>query len=227
VDPATDAAGTVRAEVQADYTPQGAVSVLRETSSTAGQWRTTRAAYNAHGEQTAGFGPRSIGAEEARTEMDRNAFGEVTATRRRLVGKWLTSTTGYDTAGNKKQVTQPTGNGASLESLYRYDALGRLAEQTKDPSNPGHTVDYSYENEGAQLTRVDKAAGTVERTTTTAYNPDGTLQSQVATDRGGATLSTCNWAAGQSPTSGYDADHNLLSSRTVGGTTGCGVSAFK
>jgi hypothetical protein len=72
---------------------------------------------------------------------------------------------------------------------------------------------------------VDKAAGTTERTTTTAYNPDGTLQSQVARDRGGATLSTCNWAAGQSPASGYDADHNLLASRTVGGTTGCGAGA--
>jgi hypothetical protein len=75
-----DAAGTTRPEVQADYTPQGAVSVLRETSAVAGQWRTTRAAFNAHGEQTASFGPRSVGAEEARTEMDRNAFGEVTAT---------------------------------------------------------------------------------------------------------------------------------------------------
>jgi len=201
------------------------VSVLRETSATAGTWRTTRAAYDAHGEQAQLAGPRSVGGEEARSETDHNAFGEVTTTRRRLVGKWLTSTTAYDTAGNTVSATQPSGNGASLESTYRYDALSRLAAQTKDPSNPGHTVEYTYENEGAQLTRVDKVSGATERSTTTVYNPDGTLQSAVAANRGGTTLSTCNWAEGQSPTSGYDADHNLTSSRTLTGTAGCGAGA--
>mgnify|MGYP000262277838 CR=1 FL=1 len=234
--PATSADGTVRPARTTTYTPQGKPSVETETSAVDGQNKVTRHAYNAHGDKVQTAGPRAQSGEDARTEWDYNPFGERSAERRRLVGRWLTSTTDYDAAGNKIRTTQPTGNGATLESLYRYNALNQLAAQTKDPTNPDHEVGYTYDGEGAQLTRTDwrQTAGpagsacgdpgvncAAERTTTTAYNADGTTQSTVSADKTGRTLATCNWTNPADKIAGYDADRRPLVTRTLSGTQGC------
>lgn len=143
--PAVDAAGASRPEELVDYTPQGDVSVRRETSATAGQCRTTRLAYNAHGESTQTAGPRSIDAEEERTEQDRDAFGQVTVSRRRQKepgqpARWLQTPTSYDISGNPIATSTLTGTNQVLTSTYRYDALGRVRAQTSDPTNPDHEV---------------------------------------------------------------------------------------
>lgn len=217
---ATNAAGN-RPETITEYTPAGDVA-QEQSSSAAGPMAVVRYAYNAHGEQIDTIGPRRIGDEDARSQSDYNTFGEAITSRRRLPGRWLVTEHGYDAAGNQTRTTQNTGNGAQLESLYRFDALNQLAAQTKDPVNPGHTVDYTYTGEGQQATRVDRHNNTPVRTAAYAYNPDNTQQAMVVTDHTtGATLASCNWADGQPPESGYDADGNLLISRTVAGTTGC------
>ena len=232
--PAVDAAGASRPEEQVDYTPQGDVSVRRETSATAGVWRATTYAYNAHGETAQTAGPRSIGAEQEATQVDYNAFGQPTVSRRRLVGRWLSTPTSYDAAGNATSTSTLTGANQALTSTYRYDALGRVAAQTSDPTNPDHEVAFTYEGEGAQLTRVDlrQTAGpssaacgdagvgcVAVRTVTHAYNPDATVATSVATDDTGKSLTTCHSPSLPGPA--YDADKHPLAVRTFTGTTVC------
>ncbi|HVE45304.1 MAG TPA: DUF6531 domain-containing protein [Acidimicrobiales bacterium] len=238
--PATNAAGD-RPESETTYAPDGQVVTTAETSPVAGQKAVTRTAYNAHGEVIEARGPRSDDGVEAATTSSYNVFGEATASRRRLSAtKSLDTFYGYDAAGNQTCQVQPTGSGGGSEaacggsptagqlvSSYRYDALGQLTEQTKDPTNPGHTVAYEYSGEGQQTTRKDRVDGAAVRTTTFAYNPDNTRQSMVVTDHATAkTLATCNWAEGEAPTAGYDAEGNLLATRTVSGTAGCGVGTL-
>ena len=78
-------------------------------------------------------------------------------------------------------------------------------------------------DEGLQTQRTDKkiSDGSTLRSVTTAYNPDNTVASEVATDPAGSTLAKCNYAPGAGTATGYDADNNLLYSRTVSGTSGC------
>ncbi len=76
---------------------------------------------------------------------------------------------GYDAAGNVTSISQPSGEGERLTSTSSYDALDRLVAST-DPQNPGHEVEFSYDGEGAQVQRVDKANGAVLRRTETTPN---------------------------------------------------------
>ncbi|MGH3116261.1 MAG: RHS repeat-associated core domain-containing protein [Gaiellales bacterium] len=209
------------------YTPAGLVTTRVETSAVPNQDRSTRFAYNAHGELLRSDGPRTVGTVgtvEQATEHVYDSFGEVVTTRRRADStRWIESQVGYDPAGNQVRVTQPTGQGANLESLYTYDALNRLSAQTKDPlSSWSHTVTYSYENEGAQTERVDKSGGAEKRRVSSRYNADGTLRSQIATDSFGDTfnLATCYYE-GSDPASGYDADDNPLVVRSLSATADC------
>ncbi len=218
--PVTNAAGA-RPETVLSYNPDSSVSRRQETSATASP-RVTRYAYNAHGEEVRADGPRTLDGVEAATTRSYDTFGQLTLSRRRLgADRWLNTTTGYDSAGNQTRVSQPTGAGGQLTSTYAFDALGRLAAQTADPVNPGHTVAYAYDGEGKQTRRTDLVDGKAFRVSTSTYNPDDTLQTMVATDFDTATglatarLATCNFVQGQPPASGYDADRNLLETRTV------------
>ncbi|PLS76440.1 MAG: hypothetical protein CYG61_02075 [Actinobacteria bacterium] len=238
--PATNATGD-RPESETTYAPDGAVVATTETSPVAGQKALVRTAYNAHGEVIEARGPRSDAGVEAATTSSYDTFGQLVASRRRLgATKTIDTFYGYDLAGNQNCQVQPTGSGGGTEaacagsatagqlvSTYRYDALGQLVAQTTDPVNPGHTVAYEYSGEGQQTARKDRVNGTAVRTTAFAYNGDNTRQSMVVTDHtSGKTLSTCNWAAGSAPASGYDPDGNLLLTRTVEGSAGCGAGTL-
>lgn len=135
------------------------------------------------------------------------------------------TTYGYDEAGNRASITQPTGAGASLTTNYAYDRLNRLAAQTNDPVNPGHTVEFSYDGEGNQTARIDKASGAERRRVTMTYNLDGSLQRKVATT-GTSHLAECHFADGAQASSGYDADGHPLVVRTLSGTTDCNGGAL-
>lgn len=218
--PVTTASGA-RPETILAYNPDSSMSRRQETSATASP-RVTRYAYNAHGQEVRADGPRTVEGVEAATTRAYDAFGQATLARRRLgAARWLPTTMGYDSAGNQTSVSQPSGDGAALTSVYAFDALGRLAAQTADPVNPGHTVAYAYNGEGKQTRRTDFVDDKPSRVSASTYNADDTLQSAVATDYDPVTglakarLATCNFAQAQPPASGYDADANLVETRTV------------
>lgn len=163
--PAVNGAGD-RPVRESTFSPAGLLSVESETSAVAGQLRTIRFAYNVHGEQIRADGPRTVGGVEQATEQVWDRFGQLILSRRRLdAARWIETVNGYDLAGNQVRTVQPTGlptdnpAPAPLESLYRFNDLNQLEEQTKDPANPGHTVDYNYTGEGQQKTRVDPGRG--------------------------------------------------------------------
>lgn len=219
--PQTTAGGT-RPEQVATYTPQGQIEILKETSSSGALDRVLTYAYNAHGQQLEVTGPRTNGDRVTQAERrSYNSFGELRSMRRRISGtKWLENTHDYDRAGNRISGTQPTGsNDETLATTYRFDELHRVVFQD-DPQNPGHTATFTYLPEGQQKTRVDRVDGVARRTTTLAYNADYTLRSKITERANGDTLAECNFFAGQ-PSSGYDANDNLLVSRTLSGTQGC------
>ena len=215
VGPVATATGA-RPETKITYNPDASVA-RTETTSAAATPAVTRSAYNAHRELVRADGPRTVDGVEAATASTYDPFGQLTRSRRRLnSSRWVETTTAYDLAGNRRTVSQPTGTGGQLATTYGYDALDRVASQDNDPVNPGHTVTWGYTPEGLQTTRTDSAGGTTLRQVTTAYNPDDTVQSTVATDHAANTsLVTCNFAAGAAPTSGYDADKHLLEARTA------------
>jgi RHS repeat-associated protein len=103
-----------------------------------------------------------------------------------------------------------------LTTNYSYDALSRLISQS-DPFTPGHTTEFTYLPEGQQKDRRDLAGGNLKREVTRTYNADYTLRKEQATDSG-EVLTLCNYDAGQGASSGYDANGNLLTSRTVTGS---------
>ncbi len=209
----------------ATYTPAGVESTMTETSASGAADRSSKASYNAHGELLELLGPRKKDGVWASQRQSYDAFGQIRLISTRAGdSKWLDYSYDYDLAGNKVAVTQPTGDGDKLTATYSYDKLNRLAAQTKDPTNPGHTVTYSYLPEGQQETRVDLHDGSPKRTVRHSYNLDYTERSAIAIDNsraGGPTVASCNWAAGADPSSGYDPDGNLLVTRTVIGSSGC------
>ncbi|MDQ3569872.1 MAG: AHH domain-containing protein [Actinomycetota bacterium] len=224
-------AGGARPETKITYNPDASVAKT-EATSPASSMAVTRLAYNAHGEAVRTDGPRSVNGVEAATTATYDTFGQPTRTRRRAdANRWVDSATSYDLAGNPKSVTQPTGSGGQLTTTYSFDAADRLASQDADPVNPGHTVAFEYTGEGLQAKRTDRAGGALARVVTSAYNPDDTVQSTLASDYDPAagaaksTLATCNFAAGAAPTSGYDADRNLVEARTVSLTGAPAASA--
>jgi len=228
--PVASAAGE-RPETEWSFTPDGQVATEAATTAVTDAGGAVHSlvtyAYNAHGEPLEATGPRQVEGTRQRQAAVYNAFGEVTQSRRLLkapgqAARDVVSRFGYDAAGHQTSASQPTGTGAELTSTFAFDAIGQLVAQTVDPLNPGHTVDYAYTGEGQQRSRVDKANGTALRTAAYAYNPDNTQASLVFTDNlTGATLASCNFAAGEPPASGFDPDGNLLVSRTVAGTAGC------
>lgn len=243
--PVADAAGN-RPKESITYTPSGDAAVTARTSpaGAAGNLdQVVRQFFNAHGEPIVTTGPREVGGQTARQLTRYDSFGQPVRTER-LVGKdavgtdrYLVSETGYDLAGNTVRTTQPTGNGGQLESLYTFDALNRLAAQTKDPVNPDHTVTYAYNGEGQQTRREDKtAAGALLRRAESFYNPDNTKRAETITTFDPAvpadqrTMVTCNTRPGGA--SGYDVEGNLLYTRTVrgpevpAGTDGCAAGVL-
>lgn len=205
------------------YTPSGAVASIQETSAIDAD-AVTRFAYDALGERIQVLGPRSNSTTTEEQIQSYDPFGEVVRVERRLSQtKSLVYTYDYDLAGNQISATQPTGDADRLTASYDYDKLNRLIAQT-DPQNPGHHTEFSYLPEGQQEKRKDFKGDALKRTVTTTYNVDYTVRSVVSTDNSTATtptLATCNWGAGDDPSSGYDRDQNLLVSRSVKGTTGC------
>jgi RHS repeat-associated protein len=194
------------------------VAKTQQTSSSGATNRVTKFAYNAHGERTQVLGPRAASGTDAERRAELNSFGEQISSRTRLAsGAWLTHSFSFDRAGNSASVTQPTGDGATLTTNYSYDALSRLISQS-DPFTPGHTTEFTYLPEGQQKDRRDLAGGNLKREVTRTYNADYTLRKEQATDSG-EVLTLCNYDAGQGASSGYDANGNLLTSRTVTGSS--------
>lgn len=223
--PVVNAAGH-RPETHTTYTPAGSVATKRQTTS-AGGLSTTLFAYNPHNETIQTKGPRVLDGVTAEERNTLSPFGEVEKVERlsKVPGqaaRWITTSYAFDQGGHQLSSTQATGTDGTLRSSYRFDATGQMVEQTEDQTNPGHTVSYEYTGEGQQKKRIDKVNGTPTRTSEYAYNADSTQQSLVVTDHvKGTTLASCNYEAGAAPATGYDADGNLLVSRTVSGTTGC------
>lgn len=227
--PEVDNAGT-RPVQEAVYSPAGTIVTRRETSASGAIDRITRLAYNVHSEEIESVGPRSVGDVTEAERREYNPFGENTLVSRRLnAGRWLDNTIEYDLAGNKISSTQPAGDPSMaaadriLTTTYEYDKLNQLVEES-DPVNPGHTIEYTYLPEGQQETKTDLHDGTPQRVVRNTYNADYTDRSVVSTDMTTSpnrTLATCNWAQGQAASSGYDADDNLLDTRTIKGTQGC------
>jgi len=243
VGPAVDAAGN-RPVQMSMYTPDGEVARVLRTSPTGPAGNTEQSVsswFTAHGEVLVTTGPRVVDGLSARQENSYDTFGQQTSSRR-LAGRtaagadrWIVSQSGFDPAGNTIRSTQATGDGAVLESLFRFDALNRLAEQTKDPINPGRQVRYGYNGEGQQTARHDVGSdGSALRSVETFFNNDNTKAAETvttfdqATPADQRTLSSCNYR--QDGTSGFDPDGNLLYTRTVrgppraAGTDGCGTA---
>jgi RHS repeat-associated protein len=95
---------------------------------------------------------------------------------------------------------------------YVYDAIGRLSE-LRDGGN-ALIVHYTYDAEG-RLVRKDNGNSTF---TTYAYDADNRLTSLVNSAPGGTVNSRFDYA--------YDADSNLISETTTGGTTTYGYDAL-
>lgn len=243
VGPAVDAAGTRPVQMSV-YTPDSQLARVLRTSPAgpAGNTeQTVNTFYSAHGEVLVTTGPRTVDGQAARQENSYDTFGQQT-TSRRLAGrtaagaeKWLLSENGFDLAGNTIRSTQATGDGQLLESLFRFDALNRLVEQTKDPINPGRQVRYGYNGEGQQTARHDvRTDGSPLRSVETSFNNDNTKAAEAVTTFDQATpvdqrtLSSCNYRP--DGTSGFDPAGNLLYTRTVrgppraDGTDGCGTA---
>jgi YD repeat-containing protein len=217
------------------YSPAGTVVKRMETQATGAVDRITRFAYDAHGEVLESLGPRANnnGILERQSNAF-NAFGETTSVARRLnENRSLQTTFDYDQAGNKILSSQPAADPSrpaaerTLNTTYSYDVLNRLKTQT-DPVNPGHAVAFTYFPEGQQESRKDLYQGVARRVIVNAYNDDYTLRSVIATDvidsnpnTPDPTLATCNWSQGGANTSGYDANNNLVVTRTLKGTSGC------
>ena len=216
------------------YAPAGGVASVTETSATDND-RVTTFVYDVHGAVTKTLGPRKSGdgtlQEESRSY---NAFGEMFELKKlvRAGEAPLIYGYAYDEAGNLKSSTQPSGATAeqSLTTRYSYDVLNRLERQT-DPQNPLHVTEFGYDAEGNQTARRDYKdanddgvliAEERRRVVVTSYTADYDVRDTVATDyakAGTPTLATCNFDATY-PT-GYDANGNLLVTRSVKGTTGC------
>lgn len=131
----------------------------------------------------------------------------------------LSSGYSYDPAGNRLSAALPTGTGAQATTTYTYDPqLNDLAQET-DPSNPGHTVTFSYTSGEMQQIRTDLYNGATFRTTTQRYNDNNALQETDVTDaNSGTQLNTLYYNSSASPVdkqSGYDLDGNLLQTDTV------------
>ena len=231
-EPSANAAGD-RPETSMSYSPAGTL-IRSEQTSAAATPRTVTFAYNAHGELVRTRGPRTLGTgagvtQESQQRLD--SFGEAFETRR-LAGdaaapRWLVTGFAYDQAGNLAVVDAPAGDSSPQQRLvtrYAYDVLNRLSAQLNDPVNPGRSVAYIYDNEGAQTRRRDRLEdGTILRDTVTTYNPNHTVWSTIATDiRTGQTLASCNnTQSGDALVSGHDADGNLTATRTVSGSSDC------
>jgi RHS repeat-associated protein len=224
--PVVDAAGD-RPTEDTTYTPSGAMWVYTATSPLTGQRATTTLTYDAFGETVDSKGPRTVGADQAETVTTFDPFGEAIQSHQRVdTTKWIDSFIDYDAAGNRTGTKQPNGSGAVLESDYTYNARNELAAQTRDDSNPGHTVTYSYWDEGQQRNRTDLVSGIPYRSADTVYNADGTEQSTAWTSFDGSgnangTTSRCDYAQGSNPAAGYDADGHLLTMQTINGGSVC------
>jgi len=151
--------------------------------------------YNLHGEKITTKTPKGNTTATNYDKMSRpiqmiNAEGKI-------------STRTYDPAGNLTSLAQPTGIGASTTTNYAYTSRNEIATET-DPSDPAHTIDYSYDPEGRQTLRQDKYNGAVERNHDQSYNDDGKLAQSIA--------SSPSTTAGRLETAyGYDANGNQTS----------------
>ncbi|HVF06312.1 MAG TPA: polymorphic toxin-type HINT domain-containing protein [Frankiaceae bacterium] len=225
--------GGGRPVTETTYTPSGEVARKRQTTA-AGGMSTVLFAHNAHGEVIQTKGPRSIDGRLAEENNTVNAFGEVEKADRlsKVPGgaaRPVATAYQFDKGGNQTGVGQPTdkpnattGETTQLWSVYEFDELGRIKRLVREDANPGKSVTYTYTGEGQQLERADLHNGSLVRLSTYTYNADNTQQSLVVHDQAkGTTLASCNFEAGADPRTGYDADGNLLVSRTVSGTTGC------
>lgn len=166
--PVVDDAGT-RPVTNYSYSPAGTVTKQTETSSTGGT-RVWEMAYDPHGGTVETLLPR----QDGRTDTEFNKFGEVKKVHRYLSAtNKLTTTYGFDSAGNTVSVDQPGPNNGTLQSTFQFDPLNRLKVQTR----PGEaSTTFAYDDDGLQISRIQGA-----RTLTTVYNPDRSVQSSIAT----------------------------------------------
>ncbi|MGH2751380.1 MAG: RHS repeat-associated core domain-containing protein [Actinomycetota bacterium] len=226
----------VRPVAELSYTPASEVWRYATTASSDGQSqrsRVTTLSFSAHGETIEVRGPRSVAGRIQRQEQSYDNFGQLEL-RRQLLNdpaasggeRWLSHTYDYDLAGNLETLTQPNAHQGSLTTTYDYDVLNRLQEQS-DPFDDRHVTRFTYSDEGLQEQRTEirreSGTDTTLRTITSDYNDDDTLRTRIAVE-GDAYLAQCNYQAGSPEASGFDANGNLLYSRTIKGTgtAGCG-----
>jgi YD repeat-containing protein len=170
-EPVVDDGGT-RPVTTFSYSPAGTLTKETKTSSTGGN-RVWEFAYDPHGGRVQAILPR----QNARTDTDFNKFGEVKKLHRYLSAtSKLTTTYGYDRAGNSVTVDQPGPSGGLLQSTFQYDPLNRLKVQTR----PGEaSTAFVYDNDGLQTARMQGS-----RTLSTVYNNDRSIRYSAASQSG-------------------------------------------
>lgn len=171
----------------------------------------TRMTYTRTGEVLSVTGPSGLRTEATYDDLDR----QITATvlERYPTARTLTSTYGYDDAGNVTTITSPGGNTVT----NAYDAQGQLLQVT---DSSGVKVSYGYDSAGRQVRTAD-GRGRTERvdydqfgqvTSTSDLAADGTvLRRQTYTyDAAGNRLSSTS-PLGITTTYHYDALDRLVS----------------
>lgn len=203
------------------YADNGNLIKTQHTSQSGARDRERKFTYSRFGEQVEVLQPIS-GVGTAQTLHEFSPFGELEATKRKKDdGTYITSRNGYDDAGNLVKVTVP-GPTSDMVSEYVYDAMNRLAAQTRDPLNGNHTVEFGYDKDGLQTSRLDKVSGQLLRTFSWTYNDDLSVQSS-SVMKGTQQAYKCyfdgrdKFGNGPFPESGYDADGNLLVFRQLTG----------
>lgn len=166
-----------------------------QTDADGGTWTNT---YDPAGEQTSVTDP--TGAQTQATYDGRGRRITTTQLVRQNTSAAYTTTYGYDDAGNQTSLTSPAG----VTATAAYNALG---EMTSSTDGAGNTARYAYNLNGQEakvtlpdgsgasatydqagrMTAVSQlgSAGTVLRTATAGYDPDGNMTS--STDFRGTT----------------------------------------
>src|SRR5205823_3389842 len=143
----------------------------------------------------------------------------------------LTTTFGYDDAGNRTSIVRPSG----WTSGYSYDAASEQVTATPRSQHPDEKTSYTYDLANQLTTLVEPVNGTSTITTTFGYDAAGD-RTRVTDGRGNSTVYTYNplglresviepstpafpGLADRTYTSSYDANGQLLRLVEPGGVT--------